>query len=230
MPYTLVMRHQAQPDAVNKKILQKLLKQKNQGVKIDIGCGANKIPSFVGVDIRPLPGVDIVADLEKYPWPIPSEVASLVSCSHVLEHINPTKVDSRLIGLAKLLVDKKVLSQKDINKYCGEFDFESSFIRFMDEVWRILKPGGEFMFMVPYAGTIGYYQDPTHINNITEATIYYFDPFHPANLYKIYRPKPWEIKHIFWDTEAIMEVLLIKRREDASFTQHVSLTEKGLKS
>ncbi len=207
-----------------------MLKEKNQGVKIDLGCGANKIPDFVGVDIRQLPGVDIVMDLEKYPWPIPGECASLVTCSHVLEHINPTKVDSRLIGLVKLLLKKKTITQKEADEYLGEMDFESSFVRFMDEVWRILKPGGEFMFRVPYAGTIGYYQDPTHINNISEATIYYFDPFHPSNLYKIYRPKPWEIKHLFWDTEAIMEVLLIKRREDKSFTEHVSLVKKGLAS
>lgn len=215
--------------SVNKDAVKKLLKDKNLGVKIDVGCGANKIPGFVGIDIRPLPGVDIVVDLERYPWPIPSECASLVTCSHVLEHVSPTKVDSRLIELAKLLVSKKLITQKELDEHCGEMDFESSFIRFMDEVWRILKPGGEFMFKVPYAGTVGFYQDPTHINQITEATIYYFDPFHASNLYKIYRPKPWEIKHCFYDTEAIMEVLLIKRREDKSFTTHVDLSKKGLK-
>lgn len=224
------MKHEIKPDKENKQALQKLLKEKNLGVKYDVGCGANKIPGFIGVDIRPLPGVDIVVDLEKYPWPIPSESGSMVVCSHVLEHINPTKVDSRLIALAKLMVDKKILTQKEIDEHCGEMDFESSFIRFMDEVWRILKPGGEFVFKVPYAGTVGYYQDPTHVNNISAATIYYFDPFHPSQLYKIYRPKPWEIKHQFFDTEAIMEVLLIKRREDKSFTTHVSLTHKGLDS
>jgi hypothetical protein len=83
---------------------------------------------------------------------------------------------------------------------------------------------------VPYAGTIGYYQDPTHVNMLTEATFYYFDPFHASQLFKIYRPKPWEIKHCFWDTEAIMEILLYKRREDKSFMKHVDLSGKGLKS
>lgn len=222
------MKHKTNSATTNQAILKKLLKEKNKGVSIDLGCGANKIPDFIGVDARPLPGVDIVMDLEKYPWPIPSESASLVTCSHVLEHINPAKVDSRLVELVKLLVAKKVLKQKDIDQYLGEMDFESSFVRFMDEVWRILKPGGEFMFKVPYAGTVGFYQDPTHINNITEATLYYFDPFHASNLYKIYRPKPWELKHCFYDTEAIMEVLFIKRREDKSFTEHKDLSGKGL--
>jgi acetyltransferase-like isoleucine patch superfamily enzyme/SAM-dependent methyltransferase len=32
-------------------------------VRIDLGCGARKAPGFIGVDIFPAPGVDIVADL-----------------------------------------------------------------------------------------------------------------------------------------------------------------------
>lgn len=217
-------------DAKNKVMLTKLLKEKNLGVKIDLGCGANPIPGFIGVDIRAIPGVDIVVDLEKFPWPIPSECATTVACSHVLEHIVPEKVDARIIALVNLLRKKKVISEKEIKEYIGDMDFESTFIRFMDEVWRILKPGGEFLIRVPYAGTIGYYQDPTHVNMLTEATFYYFDPFHVSNLFKIYRPKPWEIKHCFWDTEAIMEILLIKRREDKSFMTHVNLSGKGLNS
>lgn len=216
--------------AANQKKLKILLKEKDKGVQMDLGCGANKIPGFIGVDTRPLPNVDLVMDLEKFPWPIPSECASIVSCSHVLEHINPAKPDIRLVQMAKLLVSKKVVTQAEVDKWMGEMDFESCFIRFMDEVWRILKPGGEFVIRVPYAGTVGFYQDPTHINPISEATWYYFDPFHVSNLFKIYRPKPWEIKHLFWDTEAIMEVLLIKRREDKSFMKHVDLSSKGLRT
>lgn len=217
-------------DAAKKLELAKLFKDKNLGVKIDLGCGANRIPGFIGVDIRAVPGVDVVVDLEKFPWPIPDECASTVACSHVLEHIVPQKVDARIVALTKLLVEKKVISDKEVKENIGDMEFESTFIRFMDEVWRILKPGGEFLIRVPYAGTIGYYQDPTHVNMLTEATFYYFDPFHASQLFKIYRPKPWEIKHCFWDTEAIMEILLYKRREDKSFMKHVDLSGKGLKS
>lgn len=32
-------------------------------VRVDLGCGARKAPGFIGVDIFPAPGVDIVADL-----------------------------------------------------------------------------------------------------------------------------------------------------------------------
>jgi hypothetical protein len=55
--------------------------------KIDIGCGKNKREGFTGIDRREFPGVDIVHDLSKYPWPF--EDASVVEahCSHFLEHV-----------------------------------------------------------------------------------------------------------------------------------------------
>lgn len=211
-------------ESKNKSAVEKIIEENNRGIRIDIGCGANKIPGWVGIDIRPLPGVDIVCDLEKYPWDLPDECASVAAASHVLEHIVPQKPESRLVGLIDLLRKKKIITEKEVEKYIGEYTFESTFIRFMDEVWRILKPGGEFLIRVPYADTMGFYQDPTHVNPLTEATFYYFDPFHTSGLFKIYRPKPWEIVHCFWDTDAIMEVLLVKRKEDESFMQHKNLS------
>lgn len=36
---------------------------------LDIGCGAAKISGAMGIDIRPSPRVDVVHDLNVYPWP-----------------------------------------------------------------------------------------------------------------------------------------------------------------
>lgn len=58
-------------------------------MKLDIGCGYSKAPGYIGMDIRPLPGVDIVQDIEKLPWDIKDETFEVVFCSHILEHINP---------------------------------------------------------------------------------------------------------------------------------------------
>lgn len=54
---------------------------------VDIGCGGNKAEGAVGVDHHPYPGVDIVADLNKFPWPLEKDRFSRVICSHVIEHV-----------------------------------------------------------------------------------------------------------------------------------------------
>lgn len=97
---------------------------------------------------------------------------------------------------------------------------KGGFLKFMDECWRIVKPDGEMMISTPYAGTMGYYQDPTHCNPCNEVTFYYFDPLQSIDgkdLYKIYKPKPWHIKNIAWTADGNIEVLISKRRWDKSY-------------
>jgi len=199
------------------KTIDEILKINNQGIKLDIGCGSRKQDGFVGMDIREAPGVDIVQNLEKFPWSLPDESISLATASHVLEHINPSLPDPKLVALINLLKTKKVLSDKEIKDYIGEYDHFGTFIRFMNEVWRILKPKGRFAFVVPYAGSPGYFQDPTHVNPISEATVAYFDPLDLSNLWTIYRPYPWKIVQNFWNNGGNLEVILEKRLIDSSY-------------
>ena len=46
----------------------------------------------------------------------------------------------------------------------------------MNEMWRVLKSKGELMISMPYAGSFGFFQDPTHTKSWNEATPLYFDP------------------------------------------------------
>lgn len=181
------------------KKIDELLKDK-QGIRLDIGCGENKNPGFVGIDMLPLKGVDIVWDLEETPWPLPDECVLTATASHVLEHIDPHK---------------------------------GVFINVMNEIWRVMKPHGQFAFVVPHASSHGYQQDPTHCNMINETTMHYFDPDPEmksmgAQLYNFYRPKPWKIIKQYYHPEGNLEVLLEKRIEDPSRekTQLVSITEE----
>lgn len=59
------------------------------GIFLDIGCGKNKQPGFVGMDRLELPGVDIVHDWNDYPWPFPNNCVNAAMASHVVEHVNP---------------------------------------------------------------------------------------------------------------------------------------------
>ena len=68
--------------------IKKLLKEKS-GIRLDIGCGENKQETFIGMDKRALEGVDIVHDLEVFPYPLPDESCLCVVGSHIVEHIKP---------------------------------------------------------------------------------------------------------------------------------------------
>jgi len=66
-----------------------LLKKHNQGIKCDIGCGGNKQKGFVGLDMRPVKGVDIVHNAEVVPYPLPDESCHTLLASHLIEHLCP---------------------------------------------------------------------------------------------------------------------------------------------
>ncbi len=56
-------------------------------VRVDLGCGKKKQPGFVGVDRFPLPGVDIVADMNKG-LPLAGNSVDYLVTSHSLEHVD----------------------------------------------------------------------------------------------------------------------------------------------
>lgn len=145
------------------------------GIRLDIGCGANKQPGWYGIDFQALPGVDLVHDLTVYPWPLPDESVLVAMASHVVEHIPPHNL---------------------------------GFIRFMNEVWRVLRPAGEFAIVCPHGRSDGYIQDPTHCNPLNENTFLYFVQDHP--LWQFYKPQPWTIKYLAFDYTANIECVLVK--------------------
>ena len=59
-----------------------------QLLKLDLGCGKNKRPGFIGVDIENFDGVDVQTNLGVAPWPWKDGSVGEVYCSHFLEHLN----------------------------------------------------------------------------------------------------------------------------------------------
>jgi predicted O-linked N-acetylglucosamine transferase (SPINDLY family) len=55
-------------------------------VRLDLGCGINKSNHFIGVDICPGPGVDIVADLSKK-FPFDDNSVDEIKAHDVIEHL-----------------------------------------------------------------------------------------------------------------------------------------------
>lgn len=200
------------------KTIDQLLKQES-GIRLDVGCGAAKQPGFVGIDLRPLEGVDIVHDVTKFPWPLPDGCALMAMCSHLVEHLPPQSPDPRLTGLIQLLIDNKLIPESQVTEYIGDYSPSPVFMRFMDEVWRVLKVGGTFAIACPHGASPGFLQDPTHVNAINETTFAYFAPSEPyahGLLWRIYKPKPWRIQNLTWSPAGNIEVILVKLNDPKS--------------
>jgi hypothetical protein len=196
-----------------KKILD--IVKEHGGIQLDVGCGGNKQQGFVGIDVRPIEGVDIVHDLNLFPWPLPDDCVLRAVASHLMEHIPPFGTDPKLIRLVQYLIAKGVIEKDEIGVWLGDWDDATpGFIRFMNELWRVMKVDGQVAISVPHATSVGFPQDPTHINMINEATWSYFDPEEPNTqglLWQIYKPQPWRLEYLSWNPAGNIEVLLRKR-------------------
>lgn len=60
-----------------------------KGRKLDIGCGTALKEGYVGLDKRKLDGVEIIHDLEVFPYPLEDNTFSEIRGHHVIEHIKP---------------------------------------------------------------------------------------------------------------------------------------------
>lgn len=74
---------------MSKKKINVELFKKRGGISLDVGCGHAKQKGFVGMDIVGHDCVDIIQDIQEFPWPIPDSICYQVLLSHVWEHIEP---------------------------------------------------------------------------------------------------------------------------------------------
>ena len=56
--------------------------------EINLGAGKKVIQGFINVDIKPLEGIDVVWDLNNFPYPFPDNYASYVLLDNTLEHLD----------------------------------------------------------------------------------------------------------------------------------------------
>lgn len=145
-------------------------------IRLDLGCGANLQPGWVGMDIRSLdhdPARFLCHDIEATPWPLPDDCADIIQASHIMEHVSA--VSYRLEN--------------------GELVRRNGFIDVMNEMWRVLCHEGQVWVTGPYGWSHGFIQDPTHVKPLNESLFTYFTPRDwtgaPSGLYGIYEPRPW---------------------------------------
>lgn len=56
--------------------------------KLNLGCGKDIKKGWINLDFVKQDGVDIVWDINKFPWPFKDNEIDLVFASHVLEHVD----------------------------------------------------------------------------------------------------------------------------------------------
>jgi SAM-dependent methyltransferase len=126
---------------------------------LDIGCGGVPRNPYGrdeahGVDIALPEGADPRlfkrANLSLEPIPYPDATFDSVSAFDFLEHV------------------PRVLMAPD-----GR-NTRFPFIELMNEIHRVLKPGALFYALTPAYPSVEAFQDPTHVNVITEGTWQYF--------------------------------------------------------
>lgn len=69
---------------------------------LDVGCGNAKRQGSTGIDLVKLPGVDIVHDLNSFPWPIEDNFFDLVIMNDIIEHLEqPLKAMEEVYRILK---------------------------------------------------------------------------------------------------------------------------------
>jgi hypothetical protein len=140
--------------------------------KLNLACGQRKEEGYFGIDVKPGDNVDAVVDLEVFPWPIESESAEDIICSHYVEHTEMNTLPKDM-----LRASLESTSWEEYQKKCELLKDKPTdgLIKFMEEVYRILKPGGKIKIIAPYYSSMRCWQDPTHRRAICEATFLYFN-------------------------------------------------------
>ena len=54
---------------------------------LDVGCGINKYPGSIGVDVNPNTRADVLCDLDRFPYPFRDGSFDGLRATHVIEHV-----------------------------------------------------------------------------------------------------------------------------------------------
>jgi SAM-dependent methyltransferase len=55
---------------------------------LDVGCGINKRPGAIGLDRNPASRADVLADLDRHPYPFSDSSFDALYAIHVIEHVS----------------------------------------------------------------------------------------------------------------------------------------------
>ena len=147
-PFQLLKKRR---EMVNRRELRSIIASKELELAVDLGCGPSprnkyRAQRVIGFDRDSNPSSGVQAlDLSCERLPLADGAANLVTAFDVLEHIPRWE------------------------RRGGRVVYP--FIDLMNEIYRVLTPGGFFYSETPAYPHSEAFQDPTHINILTERTL-----------------------------------------------------------
>lgn len=86
------------------KVKGKVKSKVKIGIMLDVGCRDRKEDHFTGIDSRAFEGVDVLHDLESFPYPFADESCLTIKAAHIVEHIKPWLVFEWFNEMWRLLI------------------------------------------------------------------------------------------------------------------------------
>lgn len=149
----------------------------NEPLKLDVGCGKNKQPGFIGIDQYDFDGVDIVADLRSPRWHAKKVPDSIKP--RLVEHMN-ARVETTSWSFKEDSVDEIHCSH--FLEHLTNLNDRWERVHFFNECYRIMKPGAQMRIVFPHWSSHRFYGDPTHKEPFSEMGFLYLNKNWRLNL------------------------------------------------
>lgn len=136
---------------------------------LDLGCGKNKREGAIGVDIAHRPGVDVVWDLDVYPYPFEQDSFELIILNHAIEHIaDPAKTLEEIhrIGLPRCRVEIVTPHFTSLNTYADILHRRTFSMHSFDD----------------YCGRVSCYLEPQNRFSMVNRKLYFWPLFDKWNI------------------------------------------------
>lgn len=140
------------------------LKQPGVTLRLDLGCGMSKKQGFTGIDRRSFDGVAGVTDLTKQLWLF--EQPTLDGCA-----LLPAVVE----GQSGYVLPDNSVAEAHCSHFLEHLEHNQTRperVRFMNELWRVLIPGGQAKIITPHWASHRAYGDFTHADKPVSEMFY----------------------------------------------------------